>query len=68
MKRGNTNFVAEGVSRAVGSITRFFTKRTPDVRISDASSSMTHPLEVLPPQTMTDINIPPPPGVPPLAE
>eukprot|EP00972_Heterocapsa_arctica_P061969 9135815-Heterocapsa_arctica.AAC.1 len=36
-KRGKTNVVAAGVSQAFGSITRFFTRRIPDVRGSEAS-------------------------------
>eukprot|EP00972_Heterocapsa_arctica_P030468 4485529-Heterocapsa_arctica.AAC.1 len=53
--------MAEGVSQAIGSITRLFTRRPQDARGSGANSSEIHPLEVFPPLSTTDLNIPPPP-------
>eukprot|EP00972_Heterocapsa_arctica_P004817 714423-Heterocapsa_arctica.AAC.1 len=66
-KKGKTDNMAECVTQAVGSITRFFAKRTPEIRISDANSSGSHPRTVFPPRAKIDIK-PPPPGFPPQAE
>eukprot|EP00972_Heterocapsa_arctica_P008353 1221119-Heterocapsa_arctica.AAC.1 len=46
--------MADCVTHVVGSITRFFSKRTTDDRISDASSSGINPRAVLPPRATYD--------------
>eukprot|EP00972_Heterocapsa_arctica_P054282 8000270-Heterocapsa_arctica.AAC.1 len=57
--------MVECVTQAVGSITRFLSKRPTDDRISDDSSSGIHPRAVLPPRAKIDIK---PPGIPPRAK
>eukprot|EP00972_Heterocapsa_arctica_P026987 3969674-Heterocapsa_arctica.AAC.1 len=48
--------MADCVKHAVGSITRFFSKRPTDDRTSDAGSSGIHPRAMFHPRATTDIS------------